>query len=534
MQSRSRGRYVIYIIGAAASVYAVFLYGTGKIAPDAPSRAHDAILQTRWSSPLPSSNIVIVDIDERSLALLAPEYGRWPWPRSVLADGLQKIQDAGASAVLFNILLTDPDKANPDADAAMEVTAAMATNAAFPVIRLNPINDRTSQLTVQSLLQITGDAVASAASGSSTVAVLLPLFGSMQQRMGIANQSPDSDGAVRRYPLQWVDSTLAMPSIVARTIQVSGRQSTSNEAKLTLNWRNKKGRYKRISFGDLLDANVRPDTMLLLKDAFVVMGASAPGIGQTKGTAVSAVEDDNEILATALDDALNDTHLRTLPDWLVLGFQVGAVWLLVWIGLGGSLYPFLNTAFFGVQSASGFITLASASYTKYLIDLTGVMTFGAGVFAAIKIVQTMDARWSRAKPGIRRAVDPLKEGSVLLIAYRDDEVTPARAAVLQQTLESQLGVERVIRIDDLFGGENFLRPACELFSAQLCLFSSSDKKALLAGLESLEFSKMLSFDETPLSGPWDPDDSGFRQSVTPRLLRLCADVLSRQPLAPTD
>lgn len=52
----------------------------------------------------PARSTVVVAIDERSLS----EIGVWPWPRDVLAEITGRIADAGAAAVIFDILLTDP------------------------------------------------------------------------------------------------------------------------------------------------------------------------------------------------------------------------------------------------------------------------------------------------------------------------------------------------------------------------------------------------------------------------------------------
>lgn len=522
MVSRQLGSRAILIVGLGASAYAGILYFADQIAPSSTSASHDAVLKARWASPKPSPNIVIVDIDERSLAALAPEHGRWPWPRAVLADGLDRMSQAGVRAVLMNVMLSDPDKNNPDSDAAMEATAAMTPNVAYPLIRLNPVNDTKSQLKVSDLLAKTGDPLVGS---PSTVAVILPMFGPMLERAGIANQMPDEDGAIRRYPLIWSDPGITMPSIVARTVQLAGHSSTSAPKEIALNWRNKNGRYHRISFSDLLTAKPEDAATIKLKDAVVVMGASAPGIGQTKGTAVSSIEDDNEILATALDDVLSDTHLRVLPAEVILLIELVAVWLLVWVGTGGMLSSILNLAFIGFQSGAATITMLSSSYTNHLIDLTTPMAFGAGVFAAIKLVQSLDSSWSRAKPGYRRVAPPEDATTVVLLGYRDSQVDKLGAAQLQRLLEGKVGLSSVIRVDDLFGGESFARGVCEDFSCQIARSDEDALPTLLAALRTLPFHDKLNVRDIGLDLPWSPEDEAFRLAVAPNLLRQCADLM---------
>lgn len=55
--------------------------------------------------PQPSKEILIVDIDERSLQ----QEGRWPWPRARLADLVARLQKAGAAVIAFDMVLSEPE-----------------------------------------------------------------------------------------------------------------------------------------------------------------------------------------------------------------------------------------------------------------------------------------------------------------------------------------------------------------------------------------------------------------------------------------
>lgn len=71
----------------AAVVVAAFLYGIAAgTTGDMEHRAYDFIMKSRFRVPPADPALVLVDIDEASLAAMAPEYGRWPWPRAVLAE----------------------------------------------------------------------------------------------------------------------------------------------------------------------------------------------------------------------------------------------------------------------------------------------------------------------------------------------------------------------------------------------------------------------------------------------------------------
>ncbi len=55
--------------------------------------------------------VAVVDIDEESIA----ELGQWPWPRTDLATLTQRLGDAGATAVAYDIVFSEPDRTSPDA-----------------------------------------------------------------------------------------------------------------------------------------------------------------------------------------------------------------------------------------------------------------------------------------------------------------------------------------------------------------------------------------------------------------------------------
>ena len=57
----------------------------------------------------------LVDIDERSLQ----QFGQWPWPRNQLAHLVDAINNAGAAAIVIDVLLSEPDRLSPSAVANM-------------------------------------------------------------------------------------------------------------------------------------------------------------------------------------------------------------------------------------------------------------------------------------------------------------------------------------------------------------------------------------------------------------------------------
>src|SRR5207237_6429109 len=68
-------------------------------------------LKPRQYEPTP---VRIVDIDEDSLQ----RFGQWPWPRTLLAKLVDRLNELGAAAVAFDILFIDADR--PSAPRAVE------------------------------------------------------------------------------------------------------------------------------------------------------------------------------------------------------------------------------------------------------------------------------------------------------------------------------------------------------------------------------------------------------------------------------
>lgn len=79
---------------------------------------HDARLRA-FARDVPDTRVAIVDIDERALAAL----GRWPWSRARLADLLEGLfEREGASVVGLDLILAEPEQ--PAALALMDALAA--------------------------------------------------------------------------------------------------------------------------------------------------------------------------------------------------------------------------------------------------------------------------------------------------------------------------------------------------------------------------------------------------------------------------
>ena len=66
---------------------------------------YDVMMQLR-ADPEASSNVIMVEIDDDSIEKL----GRWPWPRSLIAEGIQKINSGNPRVIGLNIIYSEPEE----------------------------------------------------------------------------------------------------------------------------------------------------------------------------------------------------------------------------------------------------------------------------------------------------------------------------------------------------------------------------------------------------------------------------------------
>jgi CHASE2 domain-containing sensor protein len=458
-------RRVFYVGFATLVALAIGLNALWEaVATDLKSRSLDFAVRARLSSPIADPMIVILDVDERSLAQLSEKFGRWPWPRSVLAEAIATLEEKGARAIVLNVMMSDADKANPDGDRAFQEVAASAEHAVFPMIRLNPANDATSDVLVK---HIPGAVFLDSAAMERRIAVLLPVFAGTHDKLGVANLEVDDDGAVRRHAPWWNEAGFRLPSIALRAISTAGLKFESTERVVDkgfiLNWRNKRGEYRRVSFADAFASMNGEEGFDLetLRDAIVVIGVSAPGIATVKGTAAWPLTDDNVILATAIDDLKHGTHLRTLPLWassIVSLLFVGAMAWWFYVGVSDSVI----NRWFGVgQSLFVLLTIGSVSFTNYLVDLSDSFFFGFGFFVVAKLYAIIDHNASRGMPAYAAVSARADRDRMLLIGFSTRQVTKADLAGLRDDLERRVGVDDVFLLDNAFGDGHLFDPVCK-------------------------------------------------------------------------
>jgi CHASE2 domain-containing sensor protein len=355
----------------------------------------DMMMRYRIMVSKPDPDIVIVDINEASLAAMANEYGRWPWPRQVLGEFLEKIEKQQPKAVVFDILFSDADVYNPASDAYFDAAIAASNNTYFPMLRLDPENDSMSQIKPAMIPGVTP--LTDEADKDATLAMVLPPFPAAINggRLGLHNINPDADGVVRKYSIYSEDYGWKLPSLPDRLARAEGWPET-DEQNMLLNWRGPPFTYHYVSFSDVFADFSKKDKTRAANEftgKIVIIGSTAPGLFDSKPTSLSKIHPGVEILATAMDNLKHGDFLLFPEGKLpLLGLTLAFVWSIAfgfYRGVGRAkidmLFAFSQFILIGVS-------FATINFTNTYINLTGPFTIGLLYFTAARIYATATSK----------------------------------------------------------------------------------------------------------------------------------------------
>lgn len=361
-------------------------------------RLFDTLMSHRVHAPAADPRVVILDIDEASLAALAPEYGRWPWPNRVLGDlvdALESRPEARPRAIVFDILFSDKDTLRPDSDVAFNAAIARSTSTYFPMLRLDPRNDALSRIPVGALPGVVP--LSPGADPSPTVAIVLPKVPAALEagRLGTHQVEPDQDAVIRRFAL-WTDHAgWRIPSLPLRLAQDQGWPAP-HAREMLLNWRGPPFSYRYLSFAKVHGALVRGQDRAAfdeaLRDAIVIIGSTAPSLFDIKATPMAHIHPGVEVLATAIDNLRHDDHLRAAPR----AWMVGAALALIW-AMALSLHwrvPIerFDAVFTGLQVGLVVLAYALLNTSHWYVDASIPLSLGLMYFAAARVYHGVTVR----------------------------------------------------------------------------------------------------------------------------------------------
>ena len=344
----------------------------------------------------PDPDIVIVDIDEASLAAMQDTAGSWPWPRAVHAELLQGIERQQPRAIVFDILFSEPDRYRPESDQYFNEVLHKLHNVYFPMLQLE--GNQSGGIPLSAISRVI-DIPHSAGADPNARAILLPpqAIATESWRVGLVNLIEDADGVTRRYELHRDVSGWQLESLPARVMRDLG-YPIPPQPDISLHWRGDSHAFKRISYADLYADQSRRKPLRdthELTGKIVVIGTTASGLHDIRATPVSSQYPGVEILATALDNLKNQRYLHAAPSYFspLCGLLLVAVQLPLFVRrrfdvfrIGGALLLLS-------------LVLLSAQYFAmtrlYSVALLTPLLFGWGFYFAAALSEYLREKKSR-------------------------------------------------------------------------------------------------------------------------------------------
>jgi adenylate cyclase len=299
----------------------------------------------------PPRDIVTVQIDDVSFDELDEQ---WPFPRRMHAKVIDRLREAGARVIGYDIQFTEPTGEDASLMAAVHRARGRIVLATSEVNEYGESAIFGSERKVRSL-------------GAKSSNALLPL---------------DIDGVNRRVPYE-IDGLRGFAVAVSEVVQ--GRPippQAFTDGPAWIDFRGPPGTVDGVSFSDVYYGRVPPERF---RDRIVVVGPTAPSLqdvhltSSTRGDLMSGIEIHANSIATVLDDL----PMSEAPGWLenalivFFGMMIPVLGVRLGHRLTGALAPAL-----AIPIAALYIVVAQLTFEAGLI-LPVVLPIGALALGAM-------------------------------------------------------------------------------------------------------------------------------------------------------
>jgi len=328
------------VLGVVASLVALVAVWSGLAAP-VEGFAVDSLVRLRGERPA-DRRIVLCLIDGPSI----DTYGRWPWPRTVIADLVDRLAAAGARTIAFDVVFSEPSRVGEGFDLRTEDVAladaieragnvvlsfffqpegrapAAGTEVGSGPFRADPGNLRSAVFDV-----IAGDPAAFPVPTFPAAEPNLDLFAAVASSQGFTTNERESgvsrrQGLAARFrgeiypalPLRAVQRFLGEPLELARDrrglplILLGGRPvEVDGGGRLWVSYPGGAGSFRTVSVRDVLEDGLEPGA---LDGALVFFGASEVGVGDFTATPFGTEVPGVVVQAVVAENLLTGSFLR--------------------------------------------------------------------------------------------------------------------------------------------------------------------------------------------------------------------------------
>lgn len=381
-------------------------------------KLYDVMTNLR-SDPESPSDVVLVDIDDDSIEKI----GRWPWPRSLMAEGIDKISAGNPKVIGFSLILSEPQESDGlkeiialenlfgetllhqsgdagrsflkaigdaqlrlDNDSKLAQSIRSAGNVVLPVFFKESavaaeapakIMDRLAKQAISDIRNPEGLTTPWA----SEIILPIPLFLDAAAGVGHINLAFDMDGKARRerllykyegayipsYTVRLASRYLNVPDDKIRAVLGSDvsigtlKIPTTTQTEFLVGFKGPRGSFKQYSFFDVLHNKVPAS---IFKNKLVLVSPTAAGIMNPLSTPTDATMPVGEFSAHVLWAILNKNFIQE-PPWipileLLLIIVLGLIIILV--------LPKLKAMTAGLTFILIIILLIGGSFSFFIIQ----------------------------------------------------------------------------------------------------------------------------------------------------------------------
>ena len=420
MLPRTRPRRLILLCGLVPTIVVAVLslYRPASLVSLEYS-VYDRLLRSVPARP-PSDRIVIIDVDERSLATV----GQWPWRRDVIGTLITRLRDLGAAVVALDIVFAEPDRfeargVRPDAALVESLHGgrvvlgyAMTFDGAHHATR-DCVRHPVGVAIVQPSDDLLGEPFFHATGAVCNLESLSDAAGAS----GFLNAAPDPDGILRRVPLlvEYDGRVFPSLSLAAVAAATGGRPSAltvsnvnnaalimtprpggtdravplDGKSNMLLRYRGTKRTFQYYSAADVLANRANPRTFA---NKIVFVGTTALGTREVVATPLDTLFAGVEVHATAADNLLQGDflmrpeHRIALETYLVIGLGTVAALLFLRFGLVWGLLASIGSGVL-LWGASYVMLSANGMFVSPLYPTMGFTGALAAMTAAGLIVE---------------------------------------------------------------------------------------------------------------------------------------------------
>ena len=380
-----------------------------------------------------SRQVLLIDIDDSSMKLLGPHFGRWPWPRKIYKNLIEFLELGEPSGIYFDLLFTEASQSD-DGDQQVAEISAHARNVSHAILfsgqpstELNlkseivPLPKGFQQKFGLSWDTSNSEGPLFISNSSLKDPVFrdfnLPTQTLLQKIPSIhsVTSEKDSDGVYRRTPLLFHYDSGWYPSLALKAVadwlktpHFSFHENSidlQNDQKIHYSipldskgmlplhfYRSDRdieiipiaaalSSASRLQSGEISDPTLLQINPLTLKDKVIVIGASAEGLFDLKSTPISSAYPGSLLHATAISNILNQDFV-SFPPVVMQTLLTCSTIILIYFSIF-LIQPLLIKVALPLIWLGSYSAISFLLFQKYSLAFEIARPFGLGFFAII-------------------------------------------------------------------------------------------------------------------------------------------------------